>query len=206
MGCQTRPLLQIRPSEPLFATGKKNGGWTKGKESTLEAFLKSSREQWTAIDQQLAELIKQERWQTPTLELADALKILAGSDQVTFDREPCELETRPLEIIVQEVAGGLRLSTSATDMMSAQPEGSTAFFADASRGILIVLQQQGRAVYFSGPPHSSDICNHLRKQADIIPLDKQPALLKSCLNRCGPAWLCDFRNRSPDRTCPITDR
>ena len=164
---------------PCLQQEKKNGGWTKGKESTLEAFLKSSREQWTAIDQQLAELIKQERWQTPTLELADALKILAGSDQVTFDREPCELETRPLEIIVQEVAGGLRLSTSATDMMSAQPEGSTAFFADASRGVLIVLQEQGRAVYFSGPPHSSDICNHLRKQADIIPLDKQPALLKA---------------------------
>ena len=163
---------------PCLQQEKKNGGWTKGKESTLEAFLKSSRDQWTAIDQQLAELIKQERWQTPTLELADALRILAGSDQFTYDRDHCELETRPLEIIVQEVEGGLRLSTSATDLMSAQPEGSQSFFADAKRGVLVVLQEQRRAVYFSGPPHSCDICNHLRKQTDIIPLEKKAALLK----------------------------
>ena len=163
---------------PCLQQEKKNGGWTKGKESTLEAFLKSSRDQWTAIDLQLAELIKQERWQTPTLELADALKILAGSDQFTFDREPCELETRPLEIIVQEVEGGLRLSTSATDLMTAQPEGSQTFFADAKRGVLVVLQEQRRAVYFPGPPHSSEICNHLRKQTDIIPLEKKAELLR----------------------------
>ncbi len=163
---------------PCLQQEKKSGGWTKGKESTLEAFLKSSRDQWTAIDLQLAELIKQERWQTPTLELADALKILAGSDQFTFDREPCELETRPLEIIVQEVEGGLRLSTSATDLMTAQPEGSQTFFADAKRGVLVVLQEQRRAVYFPGPPHSSEICNHLRKQTDIIPLEKKAELLR----------------------------
>ncbi len=164
--------------KPCLQQEKKNGGWTKGKETTLEFFLKSSREQWTAIDQQLAELVKQERWQTPTLELADALRVLAGSDQFTFDRDPCALESQPLEIVVQEVEGGLRLSTSATDLLLAQPEGSQTLIADAKRGVLIVLREQRRAVYFSGPPHSSEICNHLSKQTAIIPLDKKAELLK----------------------------
>jgi hypothetical protein len=87
---------------PCVQQEKKNGGWTKGKETTLDAFLKSSREEWTAVDRQLAELIRQERWQTLTLELADALRVLAGSDQFTLDREPCELEARPLEIVVRQ--------------------------------------------------------------------------------------------------------
>jgi superfamily II DNA or RNA helicase len=164
--------------KPCLQQEKKNGGWTKGKETTLESFLKSSREQWSAIDQQLAELVKQERWQTPTLELADALRVLAGSDQFTFDRDPCELESRPLEIVVQEVEGGLRLSTSATDLLAAQPEGSQTLIADAKRGVLIVLREQRQAMYFSGPPHSNDICNHLAKQPPIIPLDKKAELLK----------------------------
>ncbi len=164
--------------KPCLQLEKKNGGWTKGKETTLESFLKSSREQWTAIDQQLAELVKQERWQTPTLELADALRVLAGSDQFTFDRDPCELESNPLEIVVLEVEGGLRLSTSATDLLAAQPEGTTKLIADAKQGVLVVLQEQRRAIYFPGPPHSNDICNHLSKQTAIIPLEKKAALLK----------------------------
>ena len=164
--------------KPCLQQEKKNGGWTKGKETTLEAFLKSSREQWTAIDQQLAELVKQERWQTPTLELADALRVLAGSDQFTFDRDPCELESHPLEIVVLEVEGGLRLSTSATDLLAAQTEGTQTLIVDAKRGVLVVLQERRRAIYFSGPPHSNDICNHLSKQTAIIPLEKKAALLK----------------------------
>ncbi|MDA1229882.1 MAG: DEAD/DEAH box helicase [Planctomycetota bacterium] len=163
---------------PCLQQEKKNGGWTKGKETTLEAFLKSPRDQWTAVDQQIAEFIKQDRWQSPTLELADALRILAGTDQFTFDREPCELESRPLEIVVQEVEGGLRLSTSATDLINTQPAGSPTVIADAKRGVFVVLQEKRQAIYFPGPPHSSEICLHLKQQTDIIPLDKKDALLK----------------------------
>jgi len=163
---------------PCQQQEKKNGGWTKGKESTLEAFLKSPRDQWTAIDHQLAEIIKQDRWQSPTIELAEALRILTGSDQFTYDRDDCKLESRPLEIIVQEVEGGLRLSTSATDLINAQPAGAQTLFADAKRGVLLVMLEKHHAVYFSGPPHSSEICQHLRKQSGIIPLDKKEALLK----------------------------
>ena len=164
--------------QPCQQQEKKNGGWTKGKESTVEAFLKSPRDQWTSVDHQLSEIIKQDRWQTPSIDIAEALRILAGSDQFAFDREDCELVSRPLEIIVREVEGGLQLSTSASDLVNAQPAESQAIFADAKRGVLVVLQEKRQAVYFSGPPHSSEICLHLKKQADIIPLDKKEALLK----------------------------
>ncbi|MEI2811243.1 MAG: hypothetical protein V9F00_13895 [Nocardioides sp.] len=157
---------------------KKNGGWTKGKETTLDAFLKSSREEWTAVDRQLAELIRQERWQTLTLELADALRVLAGSDQFTLDREPCELEARPLEIVVREVEGGLSLSTSATDLVAAHAEDSQAILVDAKLGAFVMLPEQHRAIYFSGPPHSSDICSHLSRQTGIIPLEKKAGAAK----------------------------
>jgi superfamily II DNA or RNA helicase len=163
---------------PCVQQEKKNGGWTKGKETTLDAFLKSSREEWTAVDRQLAELIRQERWQTLTLELADALRVLAGSDQFTLDREPCELEARPLEIVVREVEGGLSLSTSATDLVAAHAENSQAILVDAKLGAFVMLPEQQRAIYFSGPPHSSDICSHLSRQTGIIPLEKKAALLK----------------------------
>ncbi len=164
--------------QPCQQQEKKNGGWTKGKETTLEAFMKSPRDQWTSVDHQLSEIIKQDRWQSPSIDLAEALRILAGSDQFTFDRDDCELVSRPLEIIVREVEGGLQLSTSASDLVNAQPSGSQTHFADAKRGVLVVLQEKRQAFYFSGPPHSSEICLHLKKQTEIIPLDKKDALLK----------------------------
>ena len=172
---------------PCLQQEKKNGGWTKGKECTLEAFLKSSRDQWSGIDHQLAELIKQDRWQTPTIEIADALRVLAGTDQFTVDREACELVLKPLEIIVDEVEGGFRLSTSATDMLNSQPENGQGFLTDAKRGVLVVLPEQRRFVYFSGPPHSSEICTHLKKHTNVIPLEKKDELvrqlepLRSCM-------------------------
>ena len=87
-----RPYLQLE---------KKHGGWTKGKCSDLDDFLLSSRDGWTAIDQQLAGMIVQERWRPARLELADGLKVLAGSDQFTFNRELCDLTIRPFEIVLR---------------------------------------------------------------------------------------------------------
>lgn len=167
--------VQLRP---CLQQEKKNGGWTKGKESTLDAFLKSSREQWTAVDHQLAEQITQDRWQAPTIDLAEALRILAGSEQFTFDREPFELVMKPLEIVVEEVESGFRLSTSATDMVSQQPEKSNAVMVDAQRGVLVIQKELQRVVYFSGPRHSSEICTHLNKRASVIPLARKDELLR----------------------------
>ena len=163
---------------PCLQQEKKNGGWTKGKESTLEAFLKSSREQWTQIDHQLAEQIRQDRWQAPTIDLAEALRVLSGSDQFTFDREPFDLVMKPLEIVVEEVEGGYRLSTSATDLLNLQSDKSGSTIADAGRGVLVVQPDQRRVVYFTGPPHSSEICTHLKRHTSLVPPEKKDELIR----------------------------
>ncbi len=163
---------------PCQQQEKKNGGWTKGKEGTIESFQKAPRDQWTSMDHQLSELVTQERYQSPTIDLADALKILAGSDRFTYDREPCDLVMKPLEIIVQEVEGGLQLSTSATDLLLEQREGSPTRLVDARRGVVVVLPERHAAVYFNGPRHSHEICQQLMKRREIVPLDKKDVLLK----------------------------
>lgn len=163
---------------PVLQQEKKNGGWTKGKESSLESFLKSLRDYWTGIDHQLAEMVKQERWQSPQIELSDALRILAGSDQFTFDRGAFDLQMRPLEIIVSEIEGGLQLSTSATDLVLELPAGIPSHLVDAKRGVLVVVPERTQAVYFCGPLHSHDICMQLMKQRDVVPMDKKEVLLK----------------------------
>jgi superfamily II DNA or RNA helicase len=174
---------------PCLQVEKKNGGWTKGRECSLETFLQSNRENWTDADQRIVSLIRQERWQNPTISLPDLLRVLAGTDQFFFEREAFELSVAPLEIIVSETEEGLRLSTSATDL-AAQASGN-AQILDAVRGVLAVLPDQKRAVFFSGPVHSSQICTQLLKNRSIVPDARKEDLLKELepLKSCMPVRL-----------------
>ena len=172
------PYYKTVSLKPCLQTEKKNGGWTKGKESSIEAFLKSPRDHWTGVDHQLAALVKQERWQVPTIEMAEALKALAGTDQFSYDREPCDLVMRPLEIIVEEVDGGLQLSTNATDLAINLPPGSKTLLVNADRGVLIIMADEHRAIYFNGPMHSHEICQELMKRREVVSLEKKDVLLK----------------------------
>ena len=163
---------------PCLQSEKKNGGWTKGKESTIESFLKSPRDHWTGLDHRLADLVRQERWQVPTIELSDALRILAGSHQFSFDREMVDLEMKPLEIVVREVGSGLQLSTNATDFMLELTPDTLSHLISANRGVLIVVPERRQAIYYNGPIHSHEICHQLLKQREVVPLEQKEALLK----------------------------
>ncbi len=109
------------------------------------------------------------------LDSADALKVLVGSDQFTHNREPFQLSMQPLEILVTEVDGGLRLSTNASDLVR---EHSGHSLVDVGRGVVVLQPVTMSAVLFSGPQHSFDICNKLSSQAAVIPAEKQADLLK----------------------------
>ena len=172
------PYYRTVSLKPCLQTEKKNGGWTKGKESTIEAFVKSPRDHWTGVDHQLADLVKQERWQSPTIELSEALRALAGSEQFSFDRDQLELVMKPLEIIVAEVDGGLQLSTNATDFVLELPAGTQSHLINANRGMLIIVPERRQAVYFNGPQHSHEICQQLMKRREVVPLEKKDVLLK----------------------------
>ena len=173
-----RPYLQLE---------KKHGGWTKGKCSDLDDFLLSSRDGWTAIDQQLAGMIVQERWRPARLELADGLKVLAGSDQFTFNRELCDLTIRPFEIVLREVDTGLELSTSPTDLVL-QSSAVRSLIIDVGDGVLVVMTSLQHAVFFPAPPHAYEICTQLLNHRDVIPANQKDMLLKelqplqSCLS------------------------
>ncbi len=164
--------------KPCLQTEKKSGGWTKGKESSIEAFLKSPRDYWTGLDHQLADMVKQERWSVPTIELSDALRVLAGSDQFSFDRDSTDLSLQSLEIIVREVEGGLQLSTNATDFINSITPGTQKLLVSANRGVLVIIQERRQAIYFKGPPHSHEICTQLLKKQEVVPLEKKDLLLK----------------------------
>jgi len=176
---------------PCLRSEKKTGGWTKGKEGTIEAFLKSARDQWTSLDHSMAEMATQDRWRTPTIELSAALKALAGSDQFSWNREVFELVTTPLEIIVREVDGGLLLSTNANDFLSALPPGTSSELVNVTRGVLAIVTAQKRAMYFHGPLHSHEICQQLLEPRGTVPPDKKEALLKELqpLRSCMPVQL-----------------
>ncbi|MFN9719162.1 MAG: DEAD/DEAH box helicase [Planctomycetota bacterium] len=161
---------------PCLQQEKKTGGWTKGREYALEAFLDSAQEHWSIIDRQVAELIHPERWSGMKLNSAEAMKLLVGSDQFTHNREPFRLSMQPLEIIVTEAEGGLRLSTNASDLVREQPGRNV--LVDMSRGVVVLQPVSMEAVLFSGPIHSFDICSRLSNKAAVIPSEKKNELLK----------------------------
>lgn len=170
--------LQTATLKPCLQQEKKSGGWTKGRETSLESFLKSPRDQWTETDQQIADRIRHERWQTPVLGLAEALPVLVGSDQFSMDREPASLSSVPLEIIAHESEGGLLLSTSATDLLLRQPPEIPHVFVDLGRGVLIVFPDQHQAIHYTGPAHSAAICQQLLKHRDAVPPERQSEVLQ----------------------------
>jgi superfamily II DNA or RNA helicase len=157
---------------------EKKGGWTKGKESSIEAFLKAARSNWSPIDHQLADLVKQERWQPPTIEVAEGLRVLAGTDVFCYDREPCALKMEPLQILVIESEQGLQLSTSVGDYVTRLGKIGEIKLLNVSRGVLVYVQALKEAVYFRGPLHSFEICRQLLEKNDVVPKDKMPALLQ----------------------------
>ena len=157
---------------------EKKGGWTKGKESSVEAFLKAARSNWSPIDHQLADLVKQERWQPPTIEVAEGLRVLAGTDLFCYDREPCALKMEPLQILVNESDQGLKLSTSVGDYVSRQRDVGAVKLLNVSRGVLVYVEALKEAVYFRGPLHSFEICRQMLEKNDVVPKDKLPVLLQ----------------------------
>ena len=165
---------------PYMQQEKKNGGWTKGKCGDLESFMETSRDGWSAIDHQIAGKIVHERWHGPELELSDALKVLAGSDQFTFNREASDLSTQTFEVVVREVEGGLELSTSPGDL-ALQLSASNPLVIDAGKGILVVMPTLHRGVFFPAPPDGFAICRQLLKQRDVIPTEQRDLLLKELL-------------------------
>lgn len=157
---------------------EKKGGWTKGKESSVEAFLKSARSNWSPIDHQLADLVKQERWQPPTIEVAEGLRVLAGTDLFCYDREPCALSMEPLQILVKESDQGFQLATSISDYVTRLGNVGNIKLLNVSRGVLVYIEALKTAVYFRGPLHSFEICRQLLEKSDVVPKDKMPLLLQ----------------------------
>lgn len=164
--------------QAIIQQARKTGGWTKGRESSVDSFLHAPREVWSAVDQQLASCVQVERWQPPRLYVHDALRCLAGSDQFTYERQPFELSQQPLELIVREVPGGLQLSTSASDLMVAGGGDSQRRLLDAGHGVLVLVPSEQRAVFFTAPPQAHAICARLTEHQTLVPPAQQPAFLQ----------------------------
>lgn len=188
--------------------------------------MSSARENWSMVDHQLAEIVHQERWSAMKIDMADALKILTGSDQFSHDRESFSLTSQPLEVIVDETDQGLRLSTNASDLMRKNSTHGSRL-VDIRRGVMVIMPAEKHAVCFFGPIHSYGICEQLSLRVNVIPpeqkdeLLKQIAPLRSCLSvrlpeaiagkqvlyNADPVLLLQLRrNGMLDATMQIRDR
>ena len=96
--------LQLRP---VILTEKKNGGWSKGRELSLENFFSAPRDGWSELDRSIGDLFR------APLDYIEALQLLRGTDCFLLDREPAVIEELPLELFVEEVEQGLRITSSA---------------------------------------------------------------------------------------------
>ena len=169
---------------PVSMTEKKNGGWTKGREITLESFISSSRSDWTGLEYSIAGL-----FQGP-FNYPAALRLLRGSGCLLLDREPAEFVEKQLELYVADEGAGLRLTISAfRDHQSESGDGKlTAELVLIDGGLLALSRLHGRITLYRVSDHASqvvrelspppffpaetrdEVISSLRRLSDVIPV------------------------------------
>lgn len=144
--------LQLRP---VILTEKKAGGWSKGREQTLETFLCSSRDAWSALDRSLADMLRTQ------FDYADALRLLQGTDSFLLHREPAVIEDKLLEVFVEEEEQGLRITTSAVRELIAVGGVSVGQLISTGSALLLIAPKRCRVVIFRAPQMAISLVNEL---------------------------------------------
>lgn len=129
---------------PVCVTEKKHGGWTKGRELSLEAFLSSPRNDWSEVEYSIAAL-----FQGPFDYIA-ALRVLKGKGCLLLEREPAEFFDKQLEIYVEEEGTGLRVTSSASreHQLEAGSNKQTARMVLVNGGVLAMCEIRRRVTAY----------------------------------------------------------
>lgn len=144
--------LQLRP---VLLNEKKTGGWTKGRELTLEVFLSGPRDAWSELDGSLANLFRTH------FDYADALRLLAGSDCFLLNREPAVIEEQQLELFVEEEEEGLRVTSSALRAQIEVGGPMDGQLVLTNSATLLLAWKRGRVVIFRMPQTAAGLLNEL---------------------------------------------
>jgi len=145
--------LQLRP---ILLTEKKNGGWSKGRELSLENFLSAPRDGWSDLDRSIGDLFR------APLDYTEALQLLRGTDCFLLDREPAVIEELPLELFVEEVEQGLRITSSAVRAFQQAGGPATAQLVSISRSVLLLdLRPARKVVIFRTADETIALLNEL---------------------------------------------
>ena len=145
--------LELRP---LLSTEKKSGGWTKGRELTLENFMGSSRDGWTELERSIGDLLYS------GLDYGEALRLLQGTDRFLVHREPAVIEDRPFELFVEEEERGLRITNSATLALLEAGGTGTARMVSVNRAVIMLdMRPQKKVILFRIPEECSSLLTEL---------------------------------------------
>ena len=153
---------------PVEMQERKNGGWTKGRELSLDSFLGTDEANWSELDRKIASKINtSSSWQPTSLSVLEALELLADSDSFLLNKEPASISLEPLELFVNEVPDGFRLETTATRLLSAHPGAGQVQIGSTNRAVLIVLPSERRVVALKSPGDSAQITQHLKEHSFV---------------------------------------
>ena len=206
---------------PVYVTEKKNGGWTKGRELSLESFISSSRNDWTKLEYSIAAL-----FQGPFDYLA-ALRLLKGTDYLLLEREPAEFVEKQLELHVEDEGGGLRLTLSALRERALDGgDGKlTSQMVMIEGGVLVLSEVHGRVTAYRASEHASqlvreltpapffpgecrdDVMDSLRRLSDVLPVHFPASMFGATeVESVTPGLLlCFRRNAGLDMTVVVVD-
>jgi superfamily II DNA or RNA helicase len=158
---------------PVQTTEKKTGGWTRGRELTLESFLTGPRDGWTELEQGLEALFRTD------FDFFAALRLLKDSDRFWVEREPGIFEEKQLELFVtEEEHGGLRVLSSAVRDHLEQDGVVRAVLVGVPGGILALAHGSPRVTAYRGPNSSSQLLQELIPPP-TFPYSMRVSLLKS---------------------------
>ncbi|MEQ9408499.1 MAG: DEAD/DEAH box helicase [Fuerstiella sp.] len=165
--------------KPIRQKQKKNGGWTKGREISLQGFMEMPRHCWSEADRALESRTQRLQWYPNyQLSLKDALPALAGSDSFLLDKEPAELNVSTFEISVIDIEGGWRLSTSVLRIPESWGEVDSSLIITAEDGAVVVCRKLSRVTWIPMTPEQKKLCRHLAESYVVFATDHRELLME----------------------------
>ena len=169
---------------PVLQQENKSGGWSKGREVRVETFLRSDQDSWTDLDHRMAALLKKASVTYGSIgesHLKPVLQLLAGQSVATLNRNPCHIEFRPFEVIVEEADQGIRLSCSPVKEFETRKAGSDSsnrLFLKGMRASAVVLDlQKDEVIAYETNHASSRMLDEMKLGGKIMPLEYRDELL-----------------------------
>lgn len=166
--------------KPLRMQETKSGGWSKGREVSIDIFMNSPQDDWSALDRQVSFAIERKSWsQYYEVNLVSAMRKLSGSDGVLYDKSPCHVRQDVFEVCVTEVGPNYRLTTTPLEhWRQADSADRPALIGISGSVVAVVNGLRDVVTWYEASGSSQQLLRHLASADVVVEPAQKEMLLK----------------------------